>query len=761
MNGSKELFRNLKIENRKENQKVQRLQIQWHHILERHYLHSLINICIQMRIKRWRKKEIWIRWTAKYTILENVYQIQKSWKDESSPINLRLEDSMKKAFNNRAETIGIMGQIKIEALEKPGIMKQEQQTTKNIINPSNYNNFMNAILSETEFNQNFLAPIQDKLKRNLITDLRRTVSKRKMYEEKIQQYSMRKQQSNREEVVKTDQTVQLSVQYQEQTINQFDRRNTWQKRKMRSHHLLKSRAQFIPQNLSPSVMYQDIVDGLSDVKKPSVPDFGFQFYENSFIQQSFTPKNYETDENTKYWKEFFKFAVKTKKYERLQNFIEYRHEQKQQVEKEKHKKKHRKSGKRRIRQAVTGYLAQVTYNEIMKDQGIKLVKKRESGLIKFENIQENKRSSATTSNGTVKKVNFQEDQSKQQEQVLPQQQQQPNAVENKSSKKISQVLPQNQALSPQQKQTSFTNITQTHQQPQKTVIQNLTEIKRLIMHQAIYQQMQAQQLNIQDLKSNLKNIKDMAKKNKKEINLIRYKNQNLVPSRKRPQTANKTQPVSPKVYENLIISPKESQVETTFQTYRSNRGAFLSPDQKMQTGRFDDKPSGYFDLLLNKDKASSQIISQPTLKKFSSEQSKLNMDIQKVITNESQIQLNNQKIIKIDPTIVINKKKRQGSRRNLQVQSSAIQSRANLNSQVKFKQSQQVISPPNKSQVKQKVQLKAKVQNEQPSIIKKGRRIVKLKEILLEQMDESIVPLCQQLDFKVENRLNNDTSVSF
>ena len=66
---------------------------------------------------------------------------------------------------------------------------------------------------------------------------------------------------------------------------------------------------YLSQNISPSEKYHDIVKGLSDIKEPSVPDFGFPFHQVSFSNPPPNGQESQTREkefvNKQYWGLFY------------------------------------------------------------------------------------------------------------------------------------------------------------------------------------------------------------------------------------------------------------------------------------------------------------------------------------------------------------------------------------------------------------------------------------------------------------------------
>jgi len=71
-------------------------------------------------------------------------------------------------------------------------------------------------------------------------------------------------------------------------------------------------------SLPPSEKFKDIVDRLERVRAPSVPDFGFHAYDLNSAQNKQT-----------HWGNLFNNVIKQHKYERVQNFINFRLDEKQ------------------------------------------------------------------------------------------------------------------------------------------------------------------------------------------------------------------------------------------------------------------------------------------------------------------------------------------------------------------------------------------------------------------------------------------------
>eukprot|EP00347_Sterkiella_histriomuscorum_P013331 403365127 len=271
--------------------------------------------------------------------------------------------------------------------------------------------------------------------------------------------------------------------------------------------------------ISPSERYADIVEYISNIKKPSVPDFGFQFYENTFLDEL---RNDNESGDQRY----------RRKDQRNQQVIEQKN------------KKHRRKT-RKMKQLLGNHLMNNTYDEIMKDQGYKVVMEKKTSRIKFENIN-NRRGGVILppknllgvqekSNFNTKRVSFFD-----------------QAAFNRDGKgcsadnQISSRGSRNKSVQKYQdsNQKSLTQISSVLNNQSRDVSQaqgqgeqgqgsqkyDINEIKRLILNQAIFQQMQAQKLNIEDLKSELKHIKELDKAKKRDINEFKFRNQKLLNS---------------------------------------------------------------------------------------------------------------------------------------------------------------------------------------------------------------------------------------
>eukprot|EP00347_Sterkiella_histriomuscorum_P013333 403365119 len=265
--------------------------------------------------------------------------------------------------------------------------------------------------------------------------------------------------------------------------------------------------------------YADIVEYISNIKKPSVPDFGFQFYENTFLDEL---RNDNESGDQRY----------RRKDQRNQQVIEQKN------------KKHRRKT-RKMKQLLGNHLMNNTYDEIMKDQGYKVVMEKKTSRIKFENIN-NRRGGVILppknllgvqekSNFNTKRVSFFD-----------------QAAFNRDGKgcsadnQISSRGSRNKSVQKYQdsNQKSLTQISSVLNNQSRDVSQaqgqgeqgqgsqkyDINEIKRLILNQAIFQQMQAQKLNIEDLKSELKHIKELDKAKKRDINEFKFRNQKLLNS---------------------------------------------------------------------------------------------------------------------------------------------------------------------------------------------------------------------------------------